>query len=202
MSNIISSRTPEGEPNSCPVCCSEIVIEPSEPSGDAPCPKCGTLLWFVKSNRGVHYHESAKIAPIREKVMEAMRRHLGVAPKDLADSTSFLDDVVADSLDIVELVMELEEEFGISIPDTEAEQIKTVGQAIDYIARHGMPQSRTPPFAAGDRVKVVDGTFLGYEGKVKSLQEHIELVSVELIIFERPVPVELEYWQVELLGNV
>ena len=149
---MVSSRTPEGEPNSCPVCFSKIVIEPSRPSGDAPCPKCGTLLWFIKSGRGVYYHESDKIAPIREKVMEAIRRHLGGAPKHLADSTSFIADVVADSLDIVELVMEMEEKLGVTIPDAEAEQIKTVGEAIDYIARRRLPRSGTPPFAPGDRV--------------------------------------------------
>lgn len=198
MSNTISSRTPEGEPNSCPVCRSEIVTEPSQPSGDAPCPKCGALLWFIKSDRGVHYLESDKIAQIRDKIVEAIRKHLGGAPKQVADSTSF-DDAGADSLDIVELVMELEEEFGVTIPDAEAEQIKTIGQAIDYIARHGAPRSSTAPFAPGDRVKVVDGTFTGKEGTVKSLREQYGLVTVELIVFDRPVPVELEYWQVELL---
>jgi acyl carrier protein len=198
LSSIVSSRTPEGEPNSCPVCRSRIVIEASRPSGDAPCPKCGTLLWFIKSGRGVYYHESDKIAPIREKIMETIRKHLRVAPEHLADSTSF-DDVGADSLDIVELVMELDEEFGINIPDAEAQRIKTVGEAIDYIARHGTP--RSPPFAPGDRVKVVDGTFVGYEGTVKSLREPYGLVTVELIVFDRPVPVDLEYWQVELLPS-
>jgi anti-anti-sigma factor len=43
---IISSRTPEGSPNHCPVCGSEVKIEPSDPSGDAPCPRCGHPLWF------------------------------------------------------------------------------------------------------------------------------------------------------------
>jgi hypothetical protein len=44
---VISSRTPEGLPNCCPVCHSEIRIEPSNPAGDAPCPRCGHLLWFA-----------------------------------------------------------------------------------------------------------------------------------------------------------
>jgi anti-anti-sigma factor len=44
---VISSRTPEGRPNRCPVCGSDIVIEPSNPAGDAPCPACGHLLWFT-----------------------------------------------------------------------------------------------------------------------------------------------------------
>ena len=43
---VISSRTPEGEANSCPVCGSDVKVEPSDPAGDAPCPRCGHLLWF------------------------------------------------------------------------------------------------------------------------------------------------------------
>jgi hypothetical protein len=43
----ISSRTPEGEPNRCPVCRHQLTIEPSRPPGDAPCPRCGVLLWFA-----------------------------------------------------------------------------------------------------------------------------------------------------------
>ena len=42
----ISSRTPEGEPNRCPVCGAVVAVEPSDPAGDAPCPRCGVLLWF------------------------------------------------------------------------------------------------------------------------------------------------------------
>jgi anti-anti-sigma factor len=44
---VISSRTPEGRPNHCPVCGSDLKIEPSDPAGDAPCPRCGHLLWFA-----------------------------------------------------------------------------------------------------------------------------------------------------------
>jgi anti-anti-sigma factor len=44
---VISSRTPEGRPNHCPVCGSPLSIEPSDPAGDAPCPRCGHLLWFA-----------------------------------------------------------------------------------------------------------------------------------------------------------
>ena len=54
-----------------------------------------------------------------------------------------------------------------------------------------------PKFDRGDRVKVKDGTFAGMEGEVKELLEAKNLVRVELTIFGRPVPVELEYWQVE-----
>ncbi len=49
---IISSRTPEGRPNRCPVCGSEVVIEPPDPPGDAACPTCGHLIWFDQQKRG------------------------------------------------------------------------------------------------------------------------------------------------------
>ncbi len=49
---IISSRTPEGQPNHCPVCGSDLRIEPSDPPGDAPCPRCGHLLWFTLDDFG------------------------------------------------------------------------------------------------------------------------------------------------------
>jgi anti-sigma B factor antagonist len=48
----ISSRTPEGQPNRCPVCGDSLTIEPSEPAGDAPCPRCGHLLWFTYEDLG------------------------------------------------------------------------------------------------------------------------------------------------------
>jgi anti-anti-sigma factor len=49
---VISSRTPEGTPNRCPVCGTQPKIEPSEPAGDAPCPRCGHLLWFTWEDLG------------------------------------------------------------------------------------------------------------------------------------------------------
>ena len=60
---------------------------------------------------------------------------LNVEEDDVTEDASFVDDLGADSLDIVELVMALEEEFGISIPDEEAENIKTVGDAVAYIEK-------------------------------------------------------------------
>lgn len=69
---------------------------------------------------------------ISNSVKDLIREQLDVAG-DLADSASFTDDLGADSLDIVELVMGLEEKFGMEIPDSEAEKITTVGDAIKYI---------------------------------------------------------------------
>lgn len=69
-----------------------------------------------------------------EKVKAVIVDQLSVEEDDVTEDASFVDDLGADSLDIVELVMALEEEFGISIPDEEAENIKTVGDAANYIS--------------------------------------------------------------------
>ena len=67
------------------------------------------------------------------KVKEVVVDQLNVDEGDVTEKSAFVDDLGADSLDIVELVMALEEQFGISIPDEEAESIKTVGDAVKYI---------------------------------------------------------------------
>lgn len=72
---------------------------------------------------------------IMDKVRSVIVEQLSVDEADVTEDASFIDDLGADSLDIVELVMALEEEFGISIPDEEAENIKTVGDAIAYIEK-------------------------------------------------------------------
>lgn len=71
---------------------------------------------------------------IFDKVKEVIVDQLNVEEDDVVEEASFIDDLGADSLDIVELVMALEESFGVSIPDEEAEGIKTVGDAVAYIA--------------------------------------------------------------------
>lgn len=70
---------------------------------------------------------------IMDKVKAVIVDQLNVDEADVVEDASFIDDLGADSLDIVELVMALEEEFGISIPDEEAENIKTVGDAVAFI---------------------------------------------------------------------
>ena len=72
---------------------------------------------------------------VEERVIDIVCENLGVSKEQVARNTSFQEDMGADSLDIVELVMELEEEFEITIPDDQAEKIKTVGEAVDYIER-------------------------------------------------------------------
>ncbi len=71
-----------------------------------------------------------------EKVKEIIVEQLGVDEGDITMEASFIDDLGADSLDIVELIMALEEEFDLEIPDKEAEKITTVGDAVDYIKSH------------------------------------------------------------------
>jgi acyl carrier protein len=73
---------------------------------------------------------------VEEKVKEIIIDQLGVDEKQVNPEASFIDDLGADSLDTVELVMALEEEFDVEIPDEEAEKIGTVQNAIDYIKDH------------------------------------------------------------------
>ncbi len=71
--------------------------------------------------------------PIFENVKAILIEQLGIDGDSISPESSLIDDLNADSLDMVELVMAMEQEFGISIPDEEAERIKTVGDAIDFI---------------------------------------------------------------------
>ena len=76
------------------------------------------------------------MATIKERVAEIVAEQMGVDKAQVTGETSFVNDLGADSLDTVELVMEFEDEFDISIPDEDAEKIQTVGQAIAYVEAH------------------------------------------------------------------
>ena len=76
------------------------------------------------------------VATIEERVRKIIVEQLGVKEDQVVDNASFVNDLGADSLDTVELVMALEEEFNTDIPDTEAEKITTVKEAVDYIKAH------------------------------------------------------------------
>ena len=75
--------------------------------------------------------------PTEARVREIIINERGVEPEKVTDDASFVEDLGADSLDTVELVMAFEEEFGIDIPDEDAEQMRTVGDAISYLKKHG-----------------------------------------------------------------
>jgi len=82
------------------------------------------------------------VQEIEDKVISIVSEQMGINKAEITREVSFINDLNADSLDIVELVMELEDSFEMQIPDEEAEKIKTVGQAIDYIAAHQNQQQQ------------------------------------------------------------
>jgi acyl carrier protein len=76
------------------------------------------------------------MADVEAKVKDIIINELGVEAEKVTPEASFVEDLGADSLDTVELVMAFEEEFGMEIPDEEAEKLRTVGDAINYIQQH------------------------------------------------------------------
>ena len=80
---------------------------------------------------------------VESKIKTIIAEQLGVKPEEVTPNASFVDDLGADSLDTVELVMALEEEFETEIPDEEAEKITTIQQAVDYINSHMQEASKT-----------------------------------------------------------
>lgn len=81
------------------------------------------------------------MATVEERVKKIVVEQLGVKEEEVTNNASFVDDLGADSLDTVELVMAFEEEFETEIPDEDAEKITTVEQAIDYIKEHSASKS-------------------------------------------------------------
>jgi acyl carrier protein len=89
----------------------------------------------VQAQKQVHVKEVVKVSSVRETVIDIIVEQLGVDKEQVVDDAKFVEDLGADSLDTVELVMALEEEFGAEIPDEEAEKLTTVGEAVAYVEK-------------------------------------------------------------------
>lgn len=86
--------------------------------------------------------DGVDVQAIEKRVIEIISEQMGTDKSEIMRDTSFINDLNADSLDTVELVMEFEDEFDMSIPDEEAEKIQTVGAAIDYIVNVAQSKSQ------------------------------------------------------------
>ena len=86
--------------------------------------------------------DEVDIKAIQDKVIDIICEQMGADKTEITRETSFINDLNADSLDTVELVMEFEDEFDVSIPDEEAEKIQTVGAAVDYVAKVAKSKSQ------------------------------------------------------------
>jgi acyl carrier protein len=73
---------------------------------------------------------------VYERIREVLVERLSVEESEITEEANFQEDLGADSLDLVEMIMELEDQFGIKIPDEDAQQIQTVGQAVEYVTSH------------------------------------------------------------------
>ncbi|SOE17427.1 acyl carrier protein [Hoeflea halophila] len=93
------------------------------------------LAQVTKRNNNVKQVEEYDMSDIADRVKKIVIEHLGVDAEKVTESASFIDDLGADSLDTVELVMAFEEEFGVEIPDDAADTILTVGDAIKFISK-------------------------------------------------------------------
>ena len=105
-----------------------------------PTKKLTGTLWRnsleYRATQIIDQREENLMSSVEERVRKIVIEQLGVKEEEVTNSASFVDDLGADSLDTVELVMALEEEFECEIPDEEAEKITTVQQALDYVKAH------------------------------------------------------------------
>ena len=115
-----TTRTPEGFPSKCPLCGADVSIDYSDTDGDAPCPCCGVLL--IQSSQRVEFLRS-KFAAV-----------LGVRDETTLDQMPL--EALGGSLDLVELIMELEEDFDANLPDEELSEMKTLGDLFRLFAKY------------------------------------------------------------------
>jgi acyl carrier protein len=110
-------------------------------------PSCARTVRQLQDFSTRNQHEPEQILWLRksieEKVKDIIVEQLGVNPEQVTPQASFIEDLGADSLDIVELVMAFEEEFGVEVPDEDAEKLQTVGDVIKYI-EDKLPNSKRP----------------------------------------------------------
>ena len=106
------------------------------------CPGCLPLCGIGLNSRATNNNRTNFMAEksIEEKVKDIIVEQLGVNPEQVTPQASFIEDLGADSLDIVELVMAFEEEFGVEVPDEDAEKLQTVGDVIKYIEEKASKQ--------------------------------------------------------------
>jgi acyl carrier protein len=108
---------------------------PSQSDKQGPNPLRGAIL-AATIEQSFRATKGVSMADIAERVKKIVVEHLGVEPEKVNDKASFIDDLGADSLDTVELVMAFEEEFGCEIPDDAAETILTVGDAVKFLEKN------------------------------------------------------------------
>jgi acyl carrier protein len=101
------------------------------------CPESFKVCRAINLVRGLFMSEKS----IEEKVKDIIVEQLGVNPEQVTPTASFIEDLGADSLDIVELVMAFEEEFSVEVPDEDAEKLQTVGDVIKYIEERANKQA-------------------------------------------------------------
>ncbi len=98
------------------------------------------MCYFAVANLGIIFFINQLISKVMSEVAQRVKAiivdKLGVEESEVTETASFTNDLGADSLDTVELIMEFEKEFNISIPDDQAEKISTVGDAISYVEEH------------------------------------------------------------------
>ena len=104
------------------------------------CPGCPASAGFKPRATNTKRTNFMAEKSIEEKVKDIIVEQLGVNPEQVTPQASFIEDLGADSLDIVELVMAFEEEFGVEVPDEDAEKLQTVGDVIKYIEEKSSKQ--------------------------------------------------------------